>query len=114
MEEIFNSMNLIMIGIILFSSFWIFLFNYRQDHREKYEGRIPLIIFDLLINLGMSVSGFLLILVVFNNVPQAQAYDSYKYPVGFLFGLTSNVSIPIVLKWFSQQITSKLSEVGKK
>jgi len=47
-------------------------------------------------------------------VPQAQAYDSYKYPVGFLFGLTSNVSIPIVLKWFSQQITAKLSEVGKK
>ena len=81
---------------------------------EKYDGKIVMIIFDLLINLGMSVSGFLLILVVFNNVPQAQAYDSYKYPVGFLFGLTSNVSIPIVLKWFSQQITAKLSEVGKK
>ena len=114
MEEIFNSMNLIMIGIILFSSFWIFLFNYRQDHKEKYDGKIAMIIFDLFINLGMSVSGFLLFLVVFNNVPQAQAYDSYKYPVGFLFGLTSNVSIPIVLKWFSQQITAKLSEVGKK
>ena len=64
MEEIFNSMNLIMIGIILFSSFWIFLFNYRQDHKEKYDGKIVMIIFDLLINLGMSVSGFLLILVV--------------------------------------------------
>jgi hypothetical protein len=114
MEEIFNSMNFIMIGIILFSSFWIFLFNYRQDHKEKYKGNISLIIFDLFINLGMSISGFLLILVVFNNVPQAQAYDSYKYPVGFIFGLTSNVSIPIVLKWFQNQITAKLSEVGKK
>jgi len=114
MEEIFNSMNFIMIGIILFSSFWIFLFNYRQDHKEKYKGNILLIIFDLFINLGMSISGFLLILVVFNNVPQAQAYDSYKYPVGFLFGLTSNVSIPIVLKWFQNQITAKLSQVGKK
>jgi hypothetical protein len=107
-------MNFIMIGIIVFSSFWIFLFNYRQDHKEKYKGNIPLIIFDLFINLGMSISGFLLILVVFNNVPQAQAYDSYKYPVGFLFGLTSNVSIPIVLKWFQNQITAKLSQVGKK
>ena len=107
-------MNLIMIGIIVFSSFWIFLFNYRQDHKEKYKGNILLIIFDLFINLGMSISGFLLILVVFNNVPQAQAYDSYKYPVGFLFGLTSNVSIPIVLKWFQNQITAKLSQVGKK
>jgi len=114
MDEIFNSMNFIMIGIIVFSSFWIFLFNYRQDHKEKYKGNIPLIIFDLFINLGMSISGFLLILVVFNNVPQAQAYDSYKYPVGFLFGLTSNVSIPIVLKWFQNQITAKLSQVGKK
>tara|TARA_B100001013_G_scaffold337521_1_gene257719 strand:- start:915 stop:1259 length:345 start_codon:yes stop_codon:yes gene_type:complete len=114
MEDIFNSMNLIMIGIIVFSSFWIFLFNYRQDHKEKYKGNILLIIFDLFINLGMSISGFLLILVVFNNVPQAQAYDSYKYPVGFLFGLTSNVSIPIVLKWFQNQITAKLSQVGKK
>ena len=36
------------------------------------------------------------------------------FAAGFLFGLTSNVSIPIVLKWFSQQITAKLSEVGKK
>ena len=114
MEDIFNSMNLIMIGIIVFSSFWIFLFNYRQDHKEKYKGNILLIIFDLFINLGMSISGFLLILVVFNNVPQAQAYDSYKYPVGFLFGRTSNVSIPIVLKWFQNQITAKLSQVGKK
>ena len=103
-----------MIVIIVFSSFWIFLFNYRQDHKEKYKGNILLIIFDLFINLGMSISGFLLILVVFNNVPQAQAYDSYKYPVGFLFGLTSNVSIPIVLKWFQNQITAKLSQVGKK
>ena len=114
MEEIFNSMNIMMVAIIVFSSFWIFLFNYSQYHKEKYDGKIPLIIFDLFINLGMSVTGFLLILIVFNNVPQAQAYDSYKYPVGFLFGLTSNVSIPIVLKWFSQQITAKLSEVGKK
>ena len=109
MEEIFNSTNLLMIGIIVFSSFWIFLFNYRQDHKEKYKGNFALIILDLIINLGMSISGFLLILVVFNNVPQAQAYDSYKYPVGFLFGLTSNVSIPIVLKWFSRKITAKLS-----
>ena len=64
--------------------------------------------------MGMSVTGYLLITIVFTNVPQLAAYSSYRYPVGYLFGLTSNVSIPIVLKWFQQQISKKLNQVGKK
>ena len=107
MNEIFNASELMMIGLVIFSSFWIFLFNYRTDNKW-------LILLDLLINLGMSVTGYLLITIVFTNVPQLTVYESYRYPVGYLFGLTSNVSIPIVLKWFQQQITKKLNQAGKK
>ena len=81
---------------------------------SKYADNKWLILLDLLINMGMSVTGYLLITIVFTNVPQLAAYASYRYPVGYLFGLTSNVSIPIVLKWFQQQITKKLNQVGKK
>jgi len=114
MNELFNMSELIMMGLVLFSSFWIFLFNYRQDHKEKYNGHWPLITLDLFINMGMSITGYMLITIVFTNVPQLAAYESYRYPIGYLFGLTSNVSIPIVLKWFQQQITKKLNEAGKK
>ena len=114
MEHIFHTDELVMMGLVIFSSFWIFLFNYRQDNKEKYNGHWPLITLDLLINMGMSVTGYMLITVVFTNVPQLKEYESYRYPIGYLFGLTSNVSIPIVLKWFQQQITKKLNEAGKK
>ena len=114
MLDIFNTSELMMIGLIIFSSFWIFLFNYRTDNKDKYADNKWLIVLDLLINMGMSVTGYLLITIVFTNVPQLAAYESYRYPVGYLFGLTSNVSIPIVLKWFQQQITKKLNEAGKK
>ena len=113
MEHIFQTDELVMMGLVIFSSFWIFLFNYRQDNKEKYNGHWPLITLDLLINMGMSVTGYMLITVVFTNIPQLAAYESYRYPIGYLFGLTSNVSIPIVLKWFQQQITKKLNEAGK-
>ena len=114
MENLFAMDELIMMAIILFASFWLFLFNYRTDNKEKYEGHKWLIGFDLLINMGMALTGYLLITIVFTNIPQLAPYESYRYPVGFLFGLTSNVSIPIVLKWFQQQITKKLNEVSKK
>ena len=114
MEHIFQTDELVMMGLVIFSSFWIFLFNYRQDNKEKYNGHWPLITLDLLINMGMSVTGYMLITVVFTNIPQLAPYESYRYPIGYLFGLTSNVSIPIVLKWFQQQITKKLNEAGKK
>ena len=114
MIEIFAIDELIMMGLILFASFWLFLFNYRTDNKEKYVCNKWLIGLDLLINMGMSLTGYLLITVVFTNIPQLAPYASYRYPVGFLFGLTSNVSIPIVLKWFQQQITKKLNQVGKK
>ena len=113
MEHIFQTDELVMMGLVIFSSFWIFLFNYRQDNKEKYNGHWPLITLDLLINMGMSVTGYMLITVVFTNIPQLAAYESYRYPIGYLFGLTYNVSIPIVLKWFQQQITKKLNEAGK-
>jgi len=114
MNDLFNSSELLMIGLVIFSSFWIFLFNYRTDNKDKYADNKWLILLDLLINMGMSVTGYLLITIVFTNVPQLAAYASYRYPMGYLFGLTSNVSIPIVLKWFQQQITKKLNEAGKK
>ena len=114
MLDLFNASEMIMMGLVLFSSFWIFLFNYRTDNKDKYADNKWLILLDLLINMGMSVTGYLLITVVFTNVPQLASYESYRYPVGYLFGLTSNVSIPIVLKWFQQQITKKLNEAGKK
>ena len=114
MNDLFNASELMMMGLVVFSSFWIFLFNYRTDNKDKYADNKWLILLDLLINLGMSVTGYLLITIVFTNVPQLTAYESYRYPVGYLFGLTSNVSIPIVLKWFQQQITKKLNQAGKK
>ena len=114
MDELFSASELMMIGLVIFSSFWIFLFNYRTDNKDKYADNKWLILLDLLINMGMSVTGYLLITIVFTNVPQLAAYASYRYPIGYLFGLTSNVSIPIVLKWFQQQITKKLNEAGKK
>jgi uncharacterized membrane protein len=114
MNELFNMSELIMMGLILFSSFFIFLFNYRQDNKDKYNGHWPLILLDMVINMGMSITGYMLITIVFTNIPQLAAYESYRYPIGYLFGLTSNVSIPIVLKWFQQQITKKLNEAGKK
>ena len=114
MEEIFNVKEFMMIGLILFSSFWIFLFNYRNDNKDKYSGHAWLILLDLIINMGMSATGYLLISIVFTSVPQLAAYESYRYHICYLFGLTSNVSIPIVLKWFQQQITKKLNEAGKK
>ena len=114
MDELFSASELMMIGLVIFSSFWIFLFNYRTDNKDKYADNKWLILLDLLNNMGMSVTGYLLITIVFTNVPQLAAYASYRYPVGYLFGLTSNVSIPIVLKWFQQQITKKLNQVGKK
>ena len=114
MNELFNMSELIMMGLILFSSFFIFLFNYRQDNKDKYNGHWPLILLDMIINMGMSITGYMLITIVFTNIPQLAAYESYRYPIGYLFGLTSNVSIPIVLKWFQQQITKKLNEAGKK
>ena len=114
MNELFNASELMMMGLVIFSSFWIFLFNYRTDNKDKYADNKWLILLDLLINLGMSVTGYLLITIVFTNVPQLAAYESYRYPVGYLFGLTSNVSIPIVIKWFQQQITKKLNQAGKK
>ena len=113
MNDLFNMSEFIMVGLVLFSSFWIFLFNYRTDNKEKYQNKW-LILLDLLINMGMSTTGYLLITVVFTNVPQLKEYESYRYPIGYLFGLTSNVSIPIVLKWFQEQITKKLKEAGKK
>ena len=113
MLDLFNASEMIMMGLVLFSSFWIFLFNYRTDNKDKYADNKWLFLLDLLINMGMSVTGYLLITVVFTNVPQLAAYESYRYPIGYLFGLTSNVSIPIVLKWFQQQITKKLNEAGK-
>jgi len=114
MDYLYSAEELIMYAVVIFSSVWIFLFNYRTDNKEKYEGHNWLIPFDLVINMGMSLTGYLLILIVFKHIPQLSSQEALHYPIGFLFGLTSNVSIPIVLKWFQQQITKKLKDVGGK
>ncbi len=75
MNELFNASELMMIGLVIFSSFWIFLFNYRTDNKDKYADNKWLILLDLLINMGMSVTGYLLITIVFTNVPQLAAYE---------------------------------------
>ena len=113
MTEMFSVDNLIMFSIILFSSFFVFLFNYRHDNKDKYQGNWWLICLDLFINMGMSVTGYILVVLVFDNVQQVQPYASFKYPVGFLFGLTSTVSIPIILKMFAQQLQSRLKTASK-
>ena len=113
MDKLFTVTEGIMVGLVLFSALWIFLFNYRNDTKDKYQGHRGLIFLDLLINLGMSATGYILITLVFTNVPQLAAYETYRYPIGYLFGLTSNVSIPIVLKWFQAEITKKLKSIDK-
>ena len=114
MESLFSAVNLTMFGIILFSSLFIFLFYYRHDNKDKYQGKYFLIVFDLFINMGMSITGYILVWLVFENVPQLAPFNTYRFPVGYMFGLTSNISIPIVLKWFTSQITKKLNEAVKK
>ena len=79
MLDLFNASEMIMMGLVLFSSFWIFLFNYRTDNKDKYADNKWLILLDLLINMGMSVTGYLLITIVFTNVPQLAAYASYRF-----------------------------------
>ena len=93
MNDLFGAANLSMFGIILFAAFFVFLFNYRHDNKDKYQGNWWLIGLDLFINMGMSVTGYILVVLVFDNVPQVQAYETYKYPLGFLFGLTNEYSI---------------------
>ena len=78
MDELFSASELMMIGLVIFSSFWIFLFNYRTDNKDKYADNKWLILLDLLINMGISVTGYLLISIVFTNVPQLAAYESYR------------------------------------
>ena len=113
MDKLFTITEAIMVGLVLFSAMWIFLFNYRNDTKDKYQGHNGLIFLDLIINLGMSATGYILITLVFTNVPQLAAYETYRYPIEYLFGLTSNVSIPIVLKWFQEEITKKLQSIDK-
>ena len=114
MDKLFTLTEATMLGLVLFSAFWIFLFNYRQDHKEKYQLNKLLIVFDIVINMGMSATGYILITLVFTNIPQLAPYYTYRFPVGYLFGLTSNVSIPIVLKWFQEQISAKLKTLEQK
>ena len=65
--DLFAINELVMMGVVAFSSTFIFLFNYRQDNKDKYQGNISLIVFDWVINLGMAVTGYLLISIVFSN-----------------------------------------------
>ena len=85
MIDLFTASEMMMLGLVLFSSFWIFLFNYRNDNKDKYSGHGWLIVLDLVINMGMSATGYLLISIVFTNIPQLKEYESYRYPIGYLW-----------------------------
>ena len=37
MNDLFTMDEFMMMGLVLFSSFWIFLFNYRTDNKEYYD-----------------------------------------------------------------------------
>ena len=78
MTDMFSAANLSMFGIIVLAALFVFLFNYRHDNKDKYQGNWWLIGLDLFINMGMSVTGYILIVLVFDNVPQVQAYSTYK------------------------------------
>ena len=49
MLDLFNTSEMMMLGLVLFSSFWIFLFNYRQDNKDKHSGHGWLILLDLIL-----------------------------------------------------------------
>ena len=49
MDELFTITEATMLGLVLFSAFWIFLFNYRQDHKEKYQVINSLLFLTLLL-----------------------------------------------------------------
>ena len=83
MTEMFSGNQFNYVCLILFSSFFVFLFNYRHDNKDKYQGNWFLISLDLFINMGMSVTGYILVVLVFDNIQQVQPYASFKYPVGF-------------------------------
>jgi len=117
-EELFTSSDLILAAIILFSSIFVFLFNFRHDslaigeiHDEDGNLRWGLITLDVFINLGMAFTGYFFIVVVFASIPQLQAQQGFKYPVAYLFALTSNVSIPIVLKWFQAELQKRIKKI---
>ena len=46
MVDLFTTTEMTMIGLVMFSSLWIFLFNYRTDNKEKYSENKWLILFD--------------------------------------------------------------------
>lgn len=118
MDELFTKSDIILACIILFSSIFVFMFNFRHDslaigeiHDENGKFKWGLITLDVVINLGMAFTGYFFIVIVFASVPQLQAQQGYKYPVAYLFALTSNVSIPIVLKWFQSELQKKIKKI---
>ena len=115
--DLFDINDIIMALVVCFSSIFVFLFNYRHDNTtigaiNKNDGEeghnFRLIAFDLFINIGMAFTGYIMILITFASVPQLQQYAGFKYPFAYLFSLTANISIPIVLKWFSEQLSKKI------
>ena len=83
MTEMFSADNLIMFAIILFSSFFVFLFNYRHDNKDKYQGNWFLISLDLFINMGMSVTGYILVVLVFDNIQHKLICVTFIFQIVF-------------------------------
>ena len=116
MTELFSPDDFLLLAVVCFTSIFVFMFNYRHDNTtigainkdDKGGHEFRLVFLDLCINIGMAFTGFLLVTLVFSSVPQLGPYQGFKYPVAFLFSLTANVSIPIVLKWFADQLSKKI------
>jgi len=118
MNDLFTSSDIILAAMVCFSSIFVFLFNFRHDslaigdiHDENGNYRWGMIALDVVINLGMAFTGYFFIVVVFGSIPQLQAQQGFKYPVAYLFALTSNVSIPIVLKWFQAELQKRIKKI---
>lgn len=118
MNELFTSSDIILAAMVCFSSIFVFLFNFRHDslaigkiHDEDGNLKWSWVTLDVIINLGMAFTGYFFIVIVFASIPQLQAQQGFKYPVAYLFALTSNVSIPIVLKWFQAELQKRIKKI---
>ena len=77
MTELFSPDDLLLLAVVCFASIFVFMFNYRHDNttigainKEDEEGHdYRLVFLDLLINIGMAFTGFLLVTLVFSSVP---------------------------------------------
>ena len=98
------------------SSIFVFMFNYRHDNttigninKDDDGGHdYRLVFLDLLINIGMAFTGFLLVTLVFSSVPQLGPYQGFKYPVAVFVLPNCQCLDTDCVKWFADQLSKKI------